>query len=218
MRRVLTAASATALCLFTACGGGSPTTPDRHGEIQVYIVCDGISGSATACRAPIDCNLYPCADGTPSDVTQMATWTVDDSSVATIIGPGLVKSVGVGNTLLRVRWSYSNYFIPIAVFAGTVPLPTYEYEGTIYDGGATTRTTLDGALVEIVTGLVAGRNTTSGSVPDAFPGGIPHASPGYFAFFGVPAGTYRLRVSKAGFVTQEFDTSTGFMQVTLIRD
>jgi hypothetical protein len=151
--------------------------------------------------------------GTPSDVTQAADWTVDDPAVSTVVGPGIVTSAGVGNTVLRVAWKVTSvsftttYFIPIAVFMGTAPLETYEDEGTIYDGGGPPRTPLNGALVEILTGLVAGRQTISGNRPDFFPGAtVPPPVAGHYAFFGIPSGTYRLRVSKAGFVTQEVDT------------
>jgi len=148
-------------------------------------------------------------------VTQAATWSVDDPSVATIVAPGIVQSVGVGHTLIRVSWSYTSYWRPIAVFAGTAPLPTYEYEGMIYDGAAPPRTPLDGALVEILDGLVAGRNTMSGALPESFPGALLHAMPGHYAFFGVPEGTYRLRVSRSGYVTQEIATRQ-FADVVLV--
>jgi hypothetical protein len=182
-----------------------------------------VSNSATVCHAPIDCELYPCEAGTPTDVTQLADWSTDDVSVARIAGPGQVLSVGTGNTVLRVAWKVSNasftttYFISIGVFAGTAPLPTYEYEGMIYDGGGPPRTPLNGALVEILDGLVAGRTTVSGRVPDYFPGAtLPPPVAGHFAFFGVPSGTYRLRVSSPGFVTQELETQQ-FTNVILMR-
>jgi hypothetical protein len=195
-----------------SCGGSTPVSPDRHGTPQVYLVCTVASGTTTACRAPIECDLYPCASGTPSDVTQLAEWRTDDPTVATISGPGIVTSAGIGHTVLRVAWKASDfftttYFIPIAVFSGTAPLETYEFEGNIFDGGGAPRTPLNGASVEILTGLVAGRQTTSGSQPDFFPGAtIPPPVAGHYAFFGIPSGTYRLRVSKPGFVTQEVDT------------
>jgi hypothetical protein len=212
-------------CIFvasvlTAACGGTPTEPDRYGTPQVYIVCP--VDSAASCRAQVTCDLYPCAPGTPSDVTQVAQWNIDDPSVARVDGPGLITSVGVGNTVLRVAWKATplnfttTFFIPIAVFTGTPPLETYEYEGMIYDGGGPPRTPLNGALVEILTGLVAGRQTTSGTQPYFYPGAsLPPPVAGHFAFFGVPAGMYRLRVSKPGFVTQEVDTQQ-FLTIVLV--
>lgn len=200
-----------ALTLPAVACGRTPTAPERHGIPQVYLVCTVASDTATVCRAPIGCALYPCASGTPSDVTQVADWKTDDPTVATVVGPGVVTSVGIGNTVLRVAWKDTSftttYFIPIAVFSGTAPLETYEYEGTIYDGGSPPRTPLNGALVEILTGLVAGKQTISGKQPDFVPGAtIPLPIAGHYAFFGVPSGICRLRVSKPGFVTQEVDT------------
>lgn len=153
-------------------------------------------------------------------MTQAASWTTDDPAVAIVVAPGIVTSVGVGNTVLRVAWKAVGFtttdFIPIAVFSGTAPLETYEYEGNIYDGGGPPRTPLNGASVEILTGLVAGRRTISGTQPDFFPGAtIFPPSAGHYAFFGVPSGTYRLRVSMPGFVTQEVDTRQ-FLDVVLV--
>lgn len=170
-----------------------------------------VANVSLTCRAPINCD-YSCAAGTPSDVTQVAVWSVDDPSVARIAAPGVVVPVASGNTVLRVSWTVPSgfttaYFIPIAVFPGSAPLETYEYEGLIYDGGAPARTPLNGALVEVLDGLVAGRRTVSGAIPDFYPGAtLPPAVAGHYAFFGIPSGTYRLRVSKAGFVTQEVTT------------
>lgn len=39
-----------------------------------------------------------------------------------------------------------------------------------------------------------------------FPGATVVSSPGHYALFGIPGGTYRLRVSKNGYVTQEIET------------
>lgn len=115
-----------------------------------------------------------------------------------------------------MKWEgHSNYFIAIGVFSGTAPLHTYEYEGTVWDGAAPPRTPLDGALVEILNGLPAGRTTVSGAMPDMYPGATLVRAPGHYAFFGIPSGTYRLRVSKPGYATQEVDTKQ-FGDVTLV--
>ena len=184
----------------------TPTMPDRHGIPQVGLVCVPGSASLMLCRAPISCSLYPCAAGTPADVTQEAEWRVDDTSVAKMDAPGVVRAVGIGHTLLRVKWTSTDFWTPIAVFNGTAPLPTYVYEGMIYEGGAAPRTPLSGARVEILDGLAAGRSTMSGAMPDSYPGALPVATPGHYAFFGMPSGTYRLRVSRAGYQTQEIET------------
>jgi hypothetical protein len=189
--------------------------PTRHGLAQVTIRCAPSSSASTLCVAPVSCSLYDCAPGTPTEVTNAATWSVDNTAVARVIAPGTIQAVGVGHTVLRVSWTYSNYFISIGVFAGTAPLQTYEYEGSIFDGGGPPRTPLDGALVEILDGLPAGRTTTSGGTPEFIPGATIVVGPGHYAFFGVPEGTYRLRVSKSGYVAQEVETRQ-FMNVTLV--
>ncbi len=189
--------------------------PERHGIPQVTIVCAPGSATLMLCRAPVSCSLYPCADGTPTDVTETATWSVDEASFASMASPGVVKAVAVGHTILRVKWTFTDYFIPIAVFPGTPPLPTYEYEGMVYDGGAASRTPLNGARVEILSGLAAGRTTLTGAMPDFYPGATVVTFPGHYAFFGIPSGTYRLRVSKEGFQPQEIDTRQ-LTDVTLV--
>jgi hypothetical protein len=172
----------------------------------VTITC-AVQNGVTQCRAPVGCNLYPCAANIPADVTEVATWSVDDPTVARILGPGLVQSVAPGHTLLRVSWSpYSESWRPIAVFSGTAPLPTYSYGGLVFDGAGSPRTPLNGALVEVLNGLPAGRMMLTGTQPEAFPGAIAIASPGHYAFFGMPEGPYRLRVSKSGYATQEIET------------
>jgi hypothetical protein len=175
-----------------------------------------VQSGVTQCRAPVGCSLYPCAANIPADVTDVATWRVDNPAVARLLGPGLVQSVAPGHTLLRVSWApYSEYWRPIAVFPGTSPLPTYEYAGFVFDGAGPPRAPLNGALVEVLNGPPAGRTMLSGTQPEAMPGASATASPGHYAFFGMPEGPYRLRVSKNGYATQEIETRQ-FADVTLV--
>lgn len=129
----------TALALpLVACG--APTAPDRRqSDPEVYVVCGGLTDSQMICRAPISCT-YSCPAGTPSDVTKLADWTIDNTAIARVVSPGVITSVRVGHTVLRVAWKYSEFsttrtFIPVGVLPGTAPLQTYEYEGSIFDGG-----------------------------------------------------------------------------------
>jgi hypothetical protein len=215
LQRLRRSAVTASISLFCLRCGGSPTSPERHGLPQVTINC-AVQATVTQCQAPVGCSLYPCAAGTPKDVTQTATWSVDNTAVARIVGQGLVQSVGAGHTVVRVSASpYGESFLAIGVFDGTAPLPTYEYEGSVFDGGGPPRTPLNGAQVEILTGLPAGRTTISGSLPEVLPGATVVAFPGHYAFFGVPGGTYRLRVSKSGYAAQEIETRQ-FADVTLL--
>lgn len=94
------------------------------------------------------------------------------------------------------------------MFPGTAPLATYVLAGSVVDGSDPARPPLNGATVQVLTGLVAGKTAVSG-VPPPFLAGFWEPSPNFpaggFDIFGVPPDTYRLRVFKAGYVTQERD-------------
>ena len=209
------------LVILSGACNSAPTTPERHGIPQIVVACDSpTTVSLTSCRATVYCSLYSCEPTIPHDVTTAAEWTSDAPGIVRIASPGLLEAVSPGNTVVRAKWTYAggptSSFVSVAVFVGTAPLQTYEYEGNVYDGGGPPRTPLNGALVEIVTGLVAGRQTVSGNPPDFLPGAtILPPVPGHYGFFGVPQGTYRLRVSKSGFLTQELETKQ-MADVTLL--
>src|SRR5579862_7195764 len=114
----------------SACGSMSPATPDRFGIPAVLVYCDQATGTALKCRAPVLCvDIYPC-QGVLPDVTATATWSVDDPSVAQVVAPGTLVGVGVGNTVVRAQsTSFGSGSRQIAVFAGTMPLPTFSIEG-----------------------------------------------------------------------------------------
>ena len=94
---------------------------------------------------------------------------------------------------------------PKVCTAGTAPLPTQEIFGTVYRRGETPFAgAIDGAIVEIVGGMLGGRSVTSGVPPPLLPGYLgPFGGAGYYRLLGVPNGTYLIRVSKAGYVDQE---------------
>jgi len=89
------------------------------------------------------------------------------------------------------------------VFPETPPLPTYSIDGYIYEGTPTAIVTLDGATVEVLNGVAAGRRALSGDPPLPLPGASPIAAPGLYQIHGVPNGTTRVRVTKEGYVDQE---------------
>ena len=67
---------------------------------------------------------------------------------------------------------------------------------------------LDGVVIEILTGPLAGRRTVTGGQPYAPPGfSTGEPSPGRYTIYGVPPGVHRLRASKTGFKTQETEVS-----------
>jgi hypothetical protein len=96
------------------------------------------------------------------------------------------------------------------VFPGTAPLATSLLSGTVLDGSDPARPPLNGATVQILNGLVAGRTGVSGVAPPFMPGFWQPSGTfpaGMFEIFGVPPDSYRLRVFKPGYVTQERDVA-----------
>ena len=206
--------------LALGCGGSpsSPTSPERYGSPSVTITCEPASSSATACRATVSCALYPCAPGTPADVTTASTWTVDNAHVVRIAGPGQLEAVASGDALVRATWSgagsaYQTTTVglrPVSVFPGTAPLPTYEIWGRVYSGIPTARTPIDGATIEVLNGVVSGRTAISGAPPLLLPGftQLP-ITPGMYRVLGVPrTETFRLRVIKDRLPSQERDVAS----------
>jgi hypothetical protein len=133
----------------------------------------------------------------------MATWYVDHPAVVRVTGPGRLEAVGPGDTLVHARWSTSHYWRPVSVFPGTAPLLTYSIDGYIYEGTPTARVPLDGASVEVLNGVAAGKKAVSGELPEPLPGAVPLSVPGMYRIHGVPNGTVTIRVRKEGYLDQE---------------
>ena len=204
-RRRATCAALALVLLVMVCSascGDSPTSPERHGIPQVTITCEPVSSTVTLCLAPVHCSGEPCQPGTPVDVTTIARWEVDDPEVVRVTGPGRLEAVAPGDTLVHATWSISHYWRRVSVFPGTAPLPTYSIDGYIYEGTPAARVPLDGAIVEVLNGVVAGRRAISGAHPLA-PGGSPIVAPGRYEIDGVPSGTFTIRVTKEGYLDQE---------------
>lgn len=206
----------TFLCLLMlaaagACGSQPFTEPDRFGIPTVIVSCDHATDAELNCRVPVVCaDIYPCKGQLPPDVTATATWSVDDSSIAQVVTPGTLMSVGVGNTVVRASAaSFGSGSHTVAVFGGTVPLPTFSLQGFVYSGTNRATGGIDGATIEVVSGLIAGRRAVSGAAPDPVPGfvAIRPAVAGTFILNGVPAGTIRLRVTAAGYHPLERDVT-----------
>jgi hypothetical protein len=130
-----------------------------------------------------------------------------------VTGPGILVSVGPGNTVVRASVSgVSEGFHAVAVFTGTAPLPTFGLQGLVHEGATPNDGRIDGATVEVIQGLITGRSATSGAPPAVVAGFFAPgpASPGLFIINGVPPGTLRLRVRKEGYVPVERDVTFTF--------
>jgi hypothetical protein len=204
--------SAAALTLSLACGSGSPTKPDgRTGYLALSIVCDGSGRILLRCSAATVCaGAYACPAPGPREVTQEAAWSSADTGIARLVAPGTFEAAGLGDTVIYARIpgffsGLSEAQRTISVFEGTAPLPTNEIFGSVWEAGRTPATsTINGAVVEVLTGQVAGRTAISGVPPPLPPGFVgPFGGPGYYRILGVPPGTYGLRVVAAGYLSQE---------------
>lgn len=152
----------------------------------------------------------------PREVTDIATWTADDPTVVRSVGAGRFEAVAPGDTVLHARWDY-NAERPVAVFPGTTPLLTSEILGSVYDGPVPSTSAIDGALLAVVSGAIAGRRAVSGTLPAKLPGfsvGPATPAPGSYRILGVPPGVFRIRVSKDGYVPQERDVTAAGLGFT----
>ena len=136
-----------------------------------------------------------------------------------IVSAGVVEAVATGDTVIRTSHVLAgDGSRSISVFPGTAPLATYVLAGSVVDGSDPARPPLNGATVQILTGLAAGKAAVSGIAPPFLPGfwqPSPNYPPGSFDIFGVPQDVYRLRVFKTGYVTQERDV-TGLSGNTVV--
>jgi hypothetical protein len=122
-----------------------------------------------------------------------------------------VEAVAAGDPVIRASHPLAgDGSQSISVFPGTAPLPTYVLSGSVLDGSDPARPPLNGATMQILTGLVAGKTAVSGVAPPFMTGfwqPSPNFPAGSLEIFGVPQGSYRLRVFRTGYLTQERDTT-----------
>lgn len=197
-------------CALTARCGGAPTAPERYENPLILVTCGRGTAASLHCTALVPCASGSCRPGTPPDVTATATWTTDDPSVARVTGPGALVAVGPGYTTVRAAYAgISGGAHSLAVFAGTPPLPVFALQGSVREGTAPSDPKIDGATIEVLDGLIAGRTARSGMPADAVPGLSlpPISAPGLFRIEGVPPGTMRLRVTKDGYLPVERDVT-----------
>lgn len=193
---------------------GNPDPYGRTGYIQITIDCDGSGRSPLACRATTSCRgLYPyCPGFTPGDVTARVEWSVENPNVVQLVERGAFAAVTPGDTLVGVASQLvaGQYMVgvqqTVSVFSDRTIYPTRDISGSVSAAGTLpSQGGIRGAVVEIVAGPLAGRTATTGAPttppPGFFPFGCTEAA--QYCFQALPPGTYRLRASATGFLSED---------------
>jgi hypothetical protein len=198
-----------ALPLIAGCGA-SPTAPctDQYGRGETTLnelkVSCATLGPQMRCQAIADVGGLYVYCAMERDVTQAANWTIADSAVARVASAGTFEAVSAGHTVVQATWNNLAAARAIAVFPGTAPLPTNEIFGNVSDAAQGPAIGISGAVVQVLDGLVAGQTATSGVPPPLLPGYVgPLGGAGYYRILGVPIGTYHIRITKDGYVSQD---------------
>ena len=179
-----------------ACSPTSPSCTDSIGRGEtsfnnIGLVCT-TDGANMRCAATASITgLYVYCRMT-QDVTLAATWTSGDARIARALGNGVFEPAGIGDTTVAATWQgIKSSDNPVSVFPGSPPLPTFEILGAVTQAGQPLSTGgISGATIQIMDGIVAGRAVVSGGV-------------GIYRLLAVPIGTYTVRASKSGYLSQD---------------
>jgi hypothetical protein len=208
-RPALTFACALALACAGACRATSPSCTDQYGRgatelNSIDVTCASASSDLRCDSVASVRDLYVYCPKS-ENVTLTSTWTVADPSIVSVAAPGVFRGVATGNTFIRATWNgIESEMQPVSVFPGMPPRRTREIFGSVYVRGSVPRIFVNGAVIEILDGVVAGRSAVSGVHPPLLPGYLgPFGSDGYYRLLGVPPGTYHLRMTRAGDASQD---------------
>lgn len=103
----------------------SPTAPDATTSraapgVQTITVGTGSGSSQLAVGQTVQVRAFArMGDGTSVDVTDFAAWYSDDCDVVAVLGPGLLKGEGAGNTGVRVIYGQSTGSVTVVVTSST---------------------------------------------------------------------------------------------------
>src|SRR5215813_13181960 len=196
-------------CHNACSSSAAPSCTDQFGRGQtglteVVVHCSA-SSSNLQCQAVQRSTGFYDYCPTQQDVTASVNWTSGDPAIVRSSGQGVFTAVETGDTFVQATYGGQSRMRPVSVFPNMPPLPTYEISGSVFQAGSTSGSSpIDGAVIQILDGLVAGRMATSSQPPPPLPGYSGGAGGrGFYRLVGVPPGTYHLQVTMSGYVSQQ---------------
>lgn len=186
------------LLLFLAaaaarCINGSPPLPAAPTPTVTAVAVTGLGGTANPGQTAQLTAIATYSDGTTGTVTEQATWSSQDSTVATVSPAGVVTYVATGET--DIRATFQSVTGSAHVTVNTAPVIRHLLTGRVTD--ADSGRGLENARVEVLDGPDAGR-VTSTNVE------------GNYTLSNLAEGTFNMRLSYPTFdAAQRVVTLTG---------
>jgi hypothetical protein len=122
------------------------------------------------------------------DVTGLATWSTSDPTIATITSVGFLTVSRIGEVSVRATYQDLEGFEIFRAEPGGMSYYHRALSGWVRD--ARDNTTIAGVSVQVLDGPNTGRTVTTGS-------------DGAYQMYELQPGTFRVRFSRAGYVTTE---------------
>ncbi len=168
--------------VMIACSESGTTTPTPPPVVTPTVTTVTVAGTAPVigANAPFTATAA-LSNGTTQSVTTVATWQSSVAAVATVSSSGLVTGVAAGDTEIRATYQGILGFLRITL----TPLPTFTLSGIVQGSNLSP---VSAATVRVVDGPDAGRSTTTDNN-------------GRWILIGLRVGTFRIEISRTGFVT-----------------